>query len=452
MATRASTTVLPYRVLERKRAGLPLTAEEIVAVVRGAVGSWSDGQVGAFLMAAAIRGLDAAETRALTEAMAASGDLWDLHAAAPRAVDKHSTGGVGDKVSMLFAPLVAACGLPVAKLTARGLGHTGGTADKLESIPGLVLDMDRERCLQLLAQTGIAIGVPSARIAPADQRLYAMRNLTATVDSLPLVASSILAKKLALGAGALVFDVKTGDGAFFPRLEDSLALASLLVETARDLGRSAVAVVTDMSQPLGRWAGHACEVREVIDCLREGDGDPRLVDLVCALAAEAAALAGVELDAAAARGKLRSGEPLERFNRWAAAQGADRRWLDAPRFELAPIEIVAEAPVSGRLAAVATRELGMLLLEGGGGRKSAGAAIDHGVSLDYRARIGDEVAAGQELARLYVRRGDERLREVFTRCFEIAEVGADALPPPLVHRVVRAGAAAASPSVPRAGD
>jgi pyrimidine-nucleoside phosphorylase len=434
MATPQPSAAVPYRILERKRAGLALTREEIAAVVTGSVRNWSDGQVGAFLMAAAIRGLDAAETRALTEAMAASGELWDLGAAVPRAIDKHSTGGVGDKVSMLLAPLVAACGLPVAKLTARGLGHTGGTADKLESIPGLLLDMDRDRCLRLLRETGIAIGVPSSSIAPADRRLYALRNLTATVDCLPLVASSVLAKKLALGARSLVFDVKTGDGAFFPRLEDSVALAELLVDIAGDLGRQAVAVVTDMSQPLGSWAGHACEVREVMDCLREGAGDPRLLEVTAALTAEAAALAGLELDADRALTILRGGEPWECFRRWAAAQGADRAWLDAPRFELAPIELVAEAPASGRLAAVATRELGMLLLEAGGGRKTAGALIDPAISLCYRARLGDRVEAGQELARLYVRPGSEGLREAFTGCFRIAAAGES---PPVVHRVVR---------------
>ncbi len=286
----------PYRILERKRAGLALRDDEIRAVVTGSLSNWSDGQLGAFLMAAAIRGLDAAETRVLTEAMAQSGELWDLGAAVPRAIDKHSTGGVGDKVSMLLAPVIAACGLPVAKLTARGLGHTGGTADKLESIPGLVLDMDRDRCLRLLERTGIAIGMPSASIAPADRRLYGLRNLTATVDCLPLVASSVLAKKLALGARSLVFDVKTGDGAFFSRLEDSVALAELLVDTAEELGRRAVAVVSDMSQPLGRWAGHACEVREVVECLRTGEGDARLLEVTTTLAAQVAALAGIELD------------------------------------------------------------------------------------------------------------------------------------------------------------
>jgi pyrimidine-nucleoside phosphorylase len=433
LPTPRQSPAVPYRILERKRAGLALGEDEIRAVVSGSLRNWSDGQVGAFLMAVAIRGLDAAETRVLTEAMASSGEMWDLGSVLPRAIDKHSTGGVGDKVSMLLAPVVAACGLPVAKLTARGLGHTGGTADKLESIPGLELDMDRDRCLRLLEQTGIAIGVPSAGIAPADRRLYGLRNLTATVDSLPLVASSVLAKKLALGARSLVFDVKTGDGAFFSRQEDSVALAELLVSTAEELGRHAVAVVSDMSQPLGHWSGHACEVREVVECLRRGEGDPRLLEVTAVLASEVAALAGIELDPARALEVLRSGKPWECFRAWAAAQGAEPAWLDDPSFEIAPVELVAKAPVEGRLAAVATRELGMLLLEAGGGRKTAGALIDPAISLWYRARLGDAVEGGQELARFYVQPGSEGLRDAFVRCFRVAPEGVS---PPLVHRVI----------------
>jgi pyrimidine-nucleoside phosphorylase len=425
---------VPYRILERKRAGAALTPEEIRAVVTGSLHTWSDGQVGAFLMAAAIRGLDAAETRVLTEAMASSGEQWDIGAVLPSAIDKHSTGGVGDKVSILIAPLLAACGLPVAKLTARGLGHTGGTADKLESIPGIELEMDRERCLRLLERTAIAIGTASASIAPADRRLYGLRNLTATVDCLPLVASSVLAKKLALGTRSMVFDVKTGDGAFFARLEDSVALAELLVGTAMDLGRQAVAVVSDMSQPLGEWAGHACELREVVDCLRTGQGETRLLEVTCTLAAEGARLAGRELAPTRALEMLRNGEGWSRFVAWAAAQGADRAWLDHPTFEIAPVELVAEAKTSGVLAAVATRELGMLLLEAGGGRKTAGARIDPSISLRYRVRLGERVEAGQELARLYVQPGDEGLRAAFERCFLVEPEGQ---PPPIVHRVVR---------------
>jgi thymidine phosphorylase len=294
--------------------------------------------------------------------------------------------------------------------------------------------MDRDRCLRLLEQTGIAIGTASADIAPADRRLYGLRNLTATVDCLPLVASSVLAKKLALGARTLVFDVKTGDGAFFARLEDSVTLAELLVSIAGDLGRRAVAVVTDMSQPLGSWAGHACEVREVIEILRGGDADPRLLEVTAALTREAAALAGVAIEAGRPLDVLQSGEAWESFRRWAAAQGADRAWLDRPTFEIAPVELVAQAPVGGRLAAVATRELGMLLLEAGGGRKTAGALIDPAISLWYRARVGEPVEAGQELARFYVQPGSEGLAGPLLACFRIEP---EASSPPLVHRVVR---------------
>src|SRR5436305_7896646 len=211
---------LPYRILERKRAGVRLDAAEIGSVVRGAVdGSWSEGQLAAFLMAAAIRGLDGEETRALTLAMRDSGERWDLGGAVPHLCDKHSTGGVGDKVSLVIAPLLAACGLPVFMLAGRGLGHTGGTIDKLESVPGIDLRIDRARCLDLLARCGMAIGSATAAIAPADGRLYALRDVTATVDSIPLIIASILSKKLATGPAAVVFDVKTGNAAVLPELD-----------------------------------------------------------------------------------------------------------------------------------------------------------------------------------------------------------------------------------------
>jgi thymidine phosphorylase len=213
-----------------------------------------------------------------------------------------------------------------------------------------------------------------------------------------------------------------------------VALAELLVSTARDLGREAVAVVSDMSQPPGEWAGHACEVREVVECLRTGHGEARLLEVTCALAAEVARLAGDDLDAATALAKLRSGEAWARFVDWAAAQGAERAWLDQPTFAIAPVELVAEARTAGTLARVATRELGMLLLEAGGGRKTAGARIDPSISLRYRARLGERVEAGQELARLYVQPGGDALRPAFERCFEVEPTGQA---PPTIHRVIR---------------
>jgi thymidine phosphorylase len=425
--------LLPYRILERKRAGMRLDAEEIRSVAQGATdGSWSEGQLAAFLMAAAIRGLDGEETRALTLAMRDSGELWDLGAEVPRLCDKHSTGGVGDKVSLVIAPLLASCGLPVFMLAGRGLGHTGGTIDKLESIPGMDLRLDRGRCLDLLARCGMAIGAATAGLAPADRRLYALRDVTATVDSIPLITASILSKKLATAAAAVVFDVKTGNGAFLPELDRSLELARGLVETSRALGTPAACLVTDMSQPLGRWAGHAAEVRESLDALA-GEGPEDLMEVTFALAEEVARLAGRPVERREMAAAITSGRAREAFERWAALQGADPAWLRAPRFDLAPVERPLLARRSGRLAAVDVRQLGLLLVEAGGGRTHPGDAIDFGISLETRVRLGAAVEAGEELARVHLRREDERLAEAFAACFEVADVGE--APPLIAGRV-----------------
>ena len=430
---------LPYRILERKRAGMRLTEEEIRSVARGATdGSWSEGQLAAFLMAAAIRGLDPEETRALTLAMLESGERWDLAREVPRLCDKHSTGGVGDKVSLILAPLLASCGLPVAMLTGRGLGHTGGTMDKLESIPGVDLGLSRARVLDLLARCGLAIGGATGEIAPADRRLYALRDTTATVDSIPLITASILSKKLAMGPAAVVFDVKTGNGAFLPELDSSLELARGLVETARALGTPASWLVTDMSQPLGRWTGHTAEVLETFQCL-SGEGPEDLMEVTFAQAEEVSRLVGqpvtrLEMDEA-----LSSGRARERFERWAALQGADPAWLASPRFPLAPVERPLLARHSGTLAAVDVRQIGLLLVEAGGGRSRPEDAVDHGVSLETKARLGQEVREGDELARVYLRRDDDRLAHAFEACFTVADQGE--APPLIAARL----AAATSP-------
>jgi thymidine phosphorylase len=424
---------LPYRILERKRAGMRLDPEEIRSVARGATdGSWSEGQLAAFLMAAAIRGLDGDETRALTLAMRDSGELWDLGAEVPRLCDKHSTGGVGDKVSMVIAPLLASRGIPVFMLAGRGLGHTGGTIDKLESIPGMDLRLDRARCLDLLARCGMAIGAATDEIAPADRRLYALRDVTATVDSIPLITASILSKKLATGPAAVVFDVKTGNGAFLPELDRSLELARGLAETSRALGTPASCLVTDMSQPLGRWSGHAAEIRESLEALA-GQGPEDLMEVTFALAEEVARLAGHPLKRREMEEAITSGRAREAFDRWAALQGADPAWLRAPRFDLAPVQRSLLAPRPGTLAAVDVRHLGLLLVEAGGGRAHPADDIDFGVSLETRARLGQEVEEGEELARVYLRRENERLVEAFAGCFTIADTGE--APPLIAGRV-----------------
>jgi pyrimidine-nucleoside phosphorylase len=424
--------ILPYRVLERKRAGMRLSEEEIRSVATGAAdGSWSEGQLGAFLMAAAIRGLDAEETRSLTLAMLESGERWELARDLPGVCDKHSTGGVGDKVSLVLAPLLASCGVPVMMLAGRGLGHTAGTMDKLEVIPGMNLQLDRAWCVELVQRCGMAIGGATGAIAPADRRLYALRDVTATVDSLPLITGSILSKKLATGAAAVIFDVKVGNGAFLPDRHQATELAHMLVETARALGTAAGAILTDMNQPLGSWVGHAAELMESIDCL-EGKGPEDLVAVTLALSEEGARLAGHAVTRADLEAALASGRAREQFDRWAVLQGADPAWLRAPRYELAPVERPILAARGGRLAGVETRQLGLLLVEAGAGRPQPDAALDHGVSLQVRARLGDEVAAGDELARLYLRRGDAKDEGIAARCAECFTVADEGEAPPLL--------------------
>jgi len=417
-------------LLDGLRSGRALTDEEILAVVAGAAdGSWAGAQLGAFLMGVAIRGLDVHQTGVLTRAMLGSGERWCLGETVAHLGDKHSTGGVGDKVSLVLGPLLAACDRPVVMLTGRGLGHTGGTADKLEAIPGLSLELGRQGCLDLLAKIGLAIGVATERIAPADRTLYALRDVTGTVRSIPLVVASILSKKLATGACGLVLDVKVGSGAFFGRVEDARELARLLVDTANDLGLPSVALLTDMSQPLGRWAGHTVEVQESLDCLA-GEGSDDLLELTIRQAEELAVLVGAPVERAALERAIASGAARERFERWAALQGADAAWLASPVLAKAPEEVVVEAPRGGVLAAIDTEGLGHVLAAAGGGRERPGDQIDPEVALLTEVRLGDRVEEGAPLARLYLRRRDPRLAGRALACFELAEAGAA---PPLIH-------------------
>lgn len=397
----------------------------------GAVrGDWSDAQLGAFLMAAATRGLDESETAALTRAMLDSGDRWDLARDVPHLGDKHSTGGVGDKVSLVLGPLLAACGQPVVMLTGRGLGHTGGTADKLETIPGLDLALDRRRALRALERAELAIGLATEAIAPADRRLYALRDATGTVAIPPLIVASILSKKLACGAAALVFDVKAGDGAFLPELEEAEALARRLIEVCGRFDRPAAALITDMDQPLGRWAGHGVEVAEALDCLAgEGPDDLRrltldLGELLCRTAGSG--VTRDQLETALADGRAR-----ERFERWAVVQGAEPGWADSYQPTLAPHEVVITAEGDGFLSRVRTREIGLLLAAAGGARRGTERMADPGVAVETVARLGDPIRAGQPLARLYLRRPDAELTRRLGRAFVVDESGEA---PPLVHR------------------
>lgn len=423
-----------FRILERKRHGHALTVDEIRAISEGAAtGGWGDAELGAFLMAASIRGLDAQETRALTEAMLESGEQWDLARDLPTLGDKHSTGGVGDKVSLLLAPLMAAVDRPVMMLAGRGLGHTGGTTDKLEAIPGIQMSLDRAGCLETLLKTGMAIGQATGNVAPADKRLYALRDRTATIDVIPLICGSILSKKLAVGAASIVFDVKTGDGAFMREPQQAIELARLLVEICQAVGRRASALVTDMNQPLGRWVGHTAEVLEVYECF-EGRGPADFLEVTYLLCEELSAMTGSRLPRAAFEEALSSGRARQAFERWAERQGADPAWLAKPSFDLAPEQVALTASGSGVLARVETRRLGELMATAGGGRLKPGGAIDNGVALAVKAKLGDRVEMGQELARLHLRRRDHALESHFQACYHVEDGGST--PPLVVERIL----------------
>jgi pyrimidine-nucleoside phosphorylase len=425
--------ISPYRVLDRKRSGSRLSEDEIREVVGAAVdGSWSDAQLAAFLMASAIRGLDEDETRMLTSAMLESGSQWALSRDFPDLGDKHSTGGVGDKVSLILSPILAACDQQIVMLTGRGLGHTGGTADKLECIPGLDLELDRLRCGGLLEEHGMAIGVATDAIAPADRKLYALRDQTATVESIPLITASILSKKLATGAAVLVFDVKVGNGAFLRQLDEARELARSLVRTSAALGCRSSALITDMSQPLGDWVGHHSEVRETLDCL-ETSGPQDLMDVVFALCEEVARMAGSPLSRSLLEEAVRSGRARHRFGEWVEAQGGDAAWLDA-EIPLAPEEVVFEASRAGYLAEVDTRRIGLLLAEAGGGRVRPGDRIDPGVALRYGARLGQRLEAQEEIARVYLRSRNGAVERELGSCFRVESEVAGA-PPRVVERL-----------------
>lgn len=408
----------PFDILNRMREGRSLTAAQIRSVVDGAAtGSWTDVQLAAFLMAAAMRGLDPDETRELALAMLESGDRWALAEDFGPLVDKHSTGGVGDTVSLIALPLLASCGVPAAKLTGRALGHSGGTADKLESIPGMRLELGRRGVLDLLDRFGMAIGIATAGIAPADKRLYGLRDLTSTVSSIPLVVGSILSKKLALGASGIVFDVKIGNGGFFADPGDTRELAASLVSIGAACGTPADCVLSDMNQPLGRWVGHAAEVREALDCLA-GDGDPRLLEVVAAICRKAARLVGRELSPEEIGAAIASGAARQKLVDWADAQGAEPGWQDA--LDLAPVEAVVIASESGCLAAVDCRRIGNAFADACRPDRDP-TKIDHAVALRYDVRLGQRVERGQELARLYVRRDPEVLQREVAAALLIGE-------------------------------
>jgi len=396
---------LPQETIRAKRDGGRLPAEAIAAFVAGiSDGSITEGQAAAFAMAVFFRGLDADERAALTRAMADSGRVLAWNDLPGPVLDKHSTGGVGDKVSLMLAPIVAACGGYVPMISGRGLGHTGGTLDKLDSIPGYDTAPDLATFGRVVRSAGCAVIGQTDDLAPADRRLYAIRDVTATVESIPLIVASILSKKLAAGLQGLVMDVKTGSGAFMAALDDARDLADAIAETANRAGLPTVALVTDMNQVLGRTAGNALEVREAIGFLTGAARDRRLLEVTLALAGEMLALGGLadgpDAGRAMAEAALADGRAAERFAAMVAELGGPADLLERPDEYLPRAAVVRPVHPAepGIVSAVDTRALGVAVIELGGGRRRAADPIDHAVGLEAVAGIGEPVDVDRPIA------------------------------------------------------
>ncbi|MBN1486805.1 MAG: pyrimidine-nucleoside phosphorylase [Anaerolineae bacterium] len=389
-------------IIQKKRDGKELTTEEIQFFITGYTkGEIPDYQVSALLMAILIRGMSDRETADLTMAMARSGEMLDLKDVSPFVVDKHSTGGVGDKVSLVVAPAVAACGLPVGKMSGRGLGFSGGTLDKLESIPGFRADLTVAEFKAQLQRIGLVLTGQSVNLAPADGKLYALRDVTGTVPSIPLIVGSIMSKKIAAGADAIVLDVKVGSGAFMKSLEDARALAEGMVRIGDSVDRKVVALISDMNQPLGFAIGNAIEVREAIDTLH-GNGPADFYEHCLVVAGEMLALGGQATSQAAGielvKEVINSGAAWAKFRQMVIEQGGDVAFVDEPtRLPVAPIIQAVLAPQSGYLTGVQTDEIGMTVVGLGGGRETKGQPINHAVGLMLHCKVGDKVTAGQPL-------------------------------------------------------
>lgn len=407
----------PVHVIAKKRDGHTLSRDEIASFVSGfTLGEVPDYQMSALAMAIYLQGMSAEETATLTEQMLASGVIMEWPDGQFYA-DKHSTGGIGDKVSLLLAPLLACCGLRVPMISGRGLGPTGGTLDKLESISGFRTDLSLGEICTITDRVGCVITGASNEIAPADRKLYALRDVTGTVPSIPLITASIMSKKLAEGLDALVLDVKVGSGAFMKSLEDGRALAQSLVDTGQRMGVATTALITDMSQPLGRMAGNAVEVDETVQAL-SGNGPNDLVSLTLSLGAELLVLTGIETSLQGSeevlRQHIKSGAGLEKLRDMVLAQGGD---LDLPR-SVAPATTI-EAPRSGFISAIDVEAIGYEIIRLGGGRRVMSDLVDHSVGIETLVAIGNQVERGQPLARVFVNESDtafqpDRIALMFT--------------------------------------
>jgi thymidine phosphorylase len=436
--------MLPQEVIRRKRDGEPLAAEEVAFIVEGLTsGAVSEGQAAAFAMAVFFRGMSRDEAVALTVAMRDSGTVLDWSDLSGPVLDKHSTGGVGDNVSLMLAPALAVCGAFVPMISGRGLGHTGGTLDKLDSIPGYNTAPDNVLFRNVVKDVGCAVIGQTADLAPADKRLYAIRDVTATVESVPLITASILSKKLAAGLGGLVLDVKTGTGAFMQKLEDSRSLAKSLVEVANGAGLPTSALITDMNEPLATAAGNAVEVLNAVEFLTGAHVDDRLWNVTVALGGELLAVGRLAASAAEGRPQIeaafRSGRAAEIFGRMVAALGGPKDFVEGPDKYLKAASVVRDVSPKGEgtVAAIDTRAIGLAVVELGGGRTRPTDAIDHSVGFTKLAGLGATVGRDAPLGVVHARdaaaadRATEALRAAYT-------LGTTSQPNPTVYERIGA--------------
>ena len=394
-----------YDLIMKKRNGEALTKQEIDYMITEYVaGEIPDYQMSAFLMAVYFNGMTEEETVTMTQAVAHSGDMVDLSAIEGIKVDKHSTGGVGDKTTLIITPMVAACGVKVAKMSGRGLGHTGGTVDKLESIPGFQTAIDQERFFEIVNETGLSVIGQSGNMTPADKKLYALRDVTATVDSIPLIAVSIMSKKLAAGSDAILLDVKTGSGAFMKTVDDSISLAKEMVSIGENAGRKTAALITDMDIPLGNNIGNSLEVIEAVETLK-GNGPEDLTEVCLQLAGNMLYLAGkgtIEECIAMAKKTIEDGSALERLVAMVEAQGGDSSViLDTGKFEKAPYAYQIFAQEEGYIAAMDTESCGIASSMLGAGRETKESTIDYAAGIILNRKVGDYVVKGDLLATMY---------------------------------------------------
>ncbi len=430
-----------YDIIQKKRDGYRLTDEEIEFLIKGyTAGDIPDYQISAWAMAVFFQGMDKGETAKLTEVMASSGDMMDLSSIEGVKVDKHSTGGVGDTTTMILAPLVAACGAPVAKMSGRGLGHTGGTIDKLESIPGFRTDLSLNRFIENVNQIKVAVAGQTGDLTPADKKLYALRDVTATVDSTPLIASSIMSKKIAAGADGIVLDVKVGSGAFMKEYQEAKRLATTMVEVGKKVGRKTVALISNMDQPLGIAVGNALEVKEAIMTLK-GEGPSDLTELCLELGAEMLILADIIDTKEEAKKELKeaitTGAAVDKFKEMIENQGGDSRVID--NIELLPQaqnKLEIKAQTDGYIQKINAEEVGISAMLLGAGRETKDSKIDLAVGIKLAKKVGDRVNKGERIATLYY--NDSKLDEAKRKLEEAYHIGSkEADLKPLLYEIVK---------------